>query len=95
LKIGEYEIAGIALKNASRWIGYIKNIPNINYFPEQVGHDGSLPRFVPKPLAWCAAEFMKAERMYFEMTNRISFYSTSHFVFNLYKPKLTLNFALN
>jgi GH15 family glucan-1,4-alpha-glucosidase len=64
LEIGDFQIFRKALNSASNWMRQIKKIPGIDYFPEQIDFDGSLPNLVPKSLAWCAAEFIKAERMY-------------------------------
>lgn len=87
LAIGEEEIALKALENSRRWLSYIKDIPNINHFPEQVDYDGSLPKFVPKPLTWCAAEIIKVERLYSNIKERIAVYPTIHFLTSLYAPK--------
>jgi GH15 family glucan-1,4-alpha-glucosidase len=66
LKSGDYEMYEKSLRNAKRWLEYLKMIPNIKHFPEQIDYDGSMPRCVPRPLTWCAAEMMKAERLYEE-----------------------------
>src|SRR4030042_2361304 len=63
LRIGDFEIMDSALEKLNGWLKKLRQIPHIYHFPEQIDHDGSLPALVPKPLAWCAAEFIKAERM--------------------------------
>jgi GH15 family glucan-1,4-alpha-glucosidase len=95
LTIGEYEIFIESLKNVSNWLTYIKNIPHIHDFPEQIDYDGSLPKTVPKPLTWCAVEVMKAERLYADIRKRIAMYSTANFIFNIHLSKLAVNLALN
>jgi len=66
LSIGEKKIAEDALKDACRWLSYLKTVPNIDKFPEEIDFDGSLPKLVAKPLTWCAAEIVKAERLLLE-----------------------------
>jgi GH15 family glucan-1,4-alpha-glucosidase len=66
LEIEDYELSKKALRNAKRWLGYMKSVPNMEHFPEQIDYDGSLPKNVPKPLTWCAAETLKADRIYSE-----------------------------
>jgi GH15 family glucan-1,4-alpha-glucosidase len=95
LKIGEYAVAGDAMAHAARWIEYIRSIPNIDHFPEQIDYDGALPKLVPKPLTWCAAEIMKAERLYSETKERLSSYSTIGFIFNIHRQHAPINSALN
>jgi GH15 family glucan-1,4-alpha-glucosidase len=95
LTIGEYELAREALENVHKWLGYVKSLPNIHVFPEQIDYDGSLPKLAPKPLTWCAAEVMKAERLYLDITERIAVYSTTRLLSSLYAPKLTVSFVLN
>ena len=64
LEISEHDLSAKALKNAERWLNYVKSMPHIGQFPEQIDYDGSLPKSVPRPLTWYAAEAMKAERLY-------------------------------
>lgn len=71
LSVGEQKIAEDALKNANRWLSYLKTVPSINKFPEEIDFDGSLPKLVPKPLTWCAAEIIKAERLFLEARNAL------------------------
>jgi GH15 family glucan-1,4-alpha-glucosidase len=92
LEISEFEIAMEALEKASVWLNYLKLIPNIREFPEQVDYDGSLPNLVPKPLTWCAAEIMKTERLYSNIKKRIIVYSKNYFISSIQTPKL--NFVL-
>jgi GH15 family glucan-1,4-alpha-glucosidase len=66
LKIEDYELFWKALKNAKRWLRYARLTPNIENFPEQIDYDGSLPKSVPRPLTWCAAEVLKAERIFYQ-----------------------------
>ena len=95
LKVGEYEIVVEALKNANKWFEYIKDIPNIHHFPEQIEYDGSLPKLVPKPLTWCASEIIKAERLYLDILQRIQFYSTIDMLPNLCIIEPNFNLVLN
>jgi len=66
LSIREFGIAEEALEDAYRWLSYLKNTPNIEQFPEQIDFDGSVPQQVARPLTWCAAELLKAERLFSE-----------------------------
>jgi GH15 family glucan-1,4-alpha-glucosidase len=91
-EIEAYEIALKALKEARRWFEYLRKIPNLHVFPEQVDFDGSLPKNSPKPLSWCAAEFIKAERIYFETKEKIRELSNIFALLEIYKPKLSFYF---
>ncbi|MEM7818749.1 MAG: hypothetical protein QW403_01200, partial [Candidatus Aenigmatarchaeota archaeon] len=91
-EVKAYEIALKALKGAKKWINYMRKIPNVYYFPEQIDFDGSLPKYCPKPLTWCAAEFMKAERVYFETRKRIKEFSEVLTLLEIYKPKFNFYF---
>ncbi|MEM5794411.1 MAG: hypothetical protein QXS48_00770 [Candidatus Aenigmatarchaeota archaeon] len=91
-EVKAYEIALKALKGAKKWINYMRKIPNVYYFPEQIDFDGSLPKYCPKPLTWCAAEFMKAERVYFETRKRIKEFSNVSIILEIYKPKFNFYF---
>ena len=70
LKLGDIELHYESLGNAKRWLEYLRATPNIEQFPEQIDFDGSVPKYVPKPLTWCASEFLKAERMYAEAKSK-------------------------
>jgi GH15 family glucan-1,4-alpha-glucosidase len=70
LKIGDMELHEKSLRNAKRWLDYMRSTPNIESFPEQIDFDGSIPKQVPKPLTWCAAEVIKAERIYKEAKDK-------------------------
>jgi len=67
LSLGEYKLVKKSLKHAKRWLNYVKKLPNIEKFPEQIDFDGSLPQFGPKNLTWCASEIIKADRLYSRM----------------------------
>lgn len=45
------------------WLSQAKQIPGMEWFPEQVDFDGSIPFNSPKPLSWCASEYLKANRL--------------------------------
>lgn len=70
ISLGDYDMFLKSLKNAERWLLYARSVPNIESFPEQVDYDGSLPQLVPRPLSWCAAEMIKAGRMFQEIKSK-------------------------
>lgn len=68
--LGDFDLEKQCLRNSERWLKYIKKVPSIHEFPEQIKRDGSVPALIPRPLTWCAAEILKAERLFFEAKNR-------------------------
>jgi GH15 family glucan-1,4-alpha-glucosidase len=71
LEMNCYDLFLKSLKNAERWLNYARSVPNIESFPEQIDYDGSMPEFVPRALSWCAAEIIKAERMFQESRRKV------------------------
>jgi GH15 family glucan-1,4-alpha-glucosidase len=66
-ELGKTDIEEKCLEESKRWLEYVKKTKNIEEFPEQVKKsDGSIPDMSPRPLTWCAAEVLKAERLFFE-----------------------------
>jgi GH15 family glucan-1,4-alpha-glucosidase len=72
LSLGEYDLARKSLHDTKRWLNYVKKLPNIEKFPEQIDFDGSLPQFGPKNLTWCASEIIKAHRLYSEIIKTLN-----------------------
>ncbi|MCS7106426.1 MAG: hypothetical protein NZ942_03855, partial [Candidatus Aenigmarchaeota archaeon] len=89
-EIEAYDIAFKALKKAKRWFEYIKKVPNLHIFPEQIDFDGSLPKYSPRPLTWCATEFIKAERVYLETKESIVKSSNIFMLREIYEQKFII-----
>ncbi|MBI5229278.1 hypothetical protein HY991_04145 [Candidatus Micrarchaeota archaeon] len=50
-------------KKANYWLTQLEKMPFCHAFPEQVDVDGHIPENSPKPLAWAAAEYLRAKRL--------------------------------